>query len=204
MDDKLWSYAPLQLFDFILLGEPNVTLNKVSNAIARVGLFVALYMYMNNNSSWWIWGLGILAASLIFHYTSVYQSCNNVVSVNGGPQYDHTIIETFEPTPQSSMVSSPVIDDVTKEEIRMPYVDDVGSLLTVDMQNSIQGESLHDARRKIWESRLTNEINRRGDEIDGTRRRLENDLVPDQSMNYFDTSSAPSDYRMYGGNMTLV
>lgn len=90
--EVLWTENPFQLLDFLLIGEKNVTLVKVVNAIARIGMLVAGIMYMRGNTRWWIWGLAILFVSIGFYYTSIYTQCDTGYvrgSLNG------TVIEGF-------------------------------------------------------------------------------------------------------------
>lgn len=113
MDDTVWTQNPFQLFDFILIGEQHVTLTKVTNAIARIGLGVALIMALLGQKSWWIAGLAILFISMLFHHTSLYAGCYDstpvVAYVEGFESTDtlaspmlHSGPAPYEPSPSNN------------------------------------------------------------------------------------------------------
>ena len=188
MDEELWTVKPLQLFDFLLIGERNVTLTKVTNAIARVGILTAASMAMVGHSQWWIVGLAILFMSVLFYYMSIYTQCHRVQ----GPCMAGRI-ESFKHVDQSLNNYMPVtIDNTQAVEILEPrYIEPVSlrsNLTPNTFVSPTSGHELHDAVTREHLRHLNDDYENHTDGQDNMRDQLEFRLVPtDYAVGFFDT-----------------
>ncbi len=205
MDDPVWMRDPFQLLNFLIIGEQYVTLNKVTNAIARIGLGIALVMAIMGNKSWWMVGLSVLFVSILFHYSSVYSGCQST------PTSTTVIVEGFQPTTHSDAAkvpdehvalyeSAPSNDQSDIEFLEEPRFQPSGTMVSpqsAQTSTTVNGswkDFKEDARRQVEDS----EIQYHEDQVSDNATRLQLNLTPDDfQTNFFEP------YTIYRPNEAL-
>lgn len=204
MDSPVWLRRPFQLLDFVLIGDSDMTLNKVTNGIARMGLLAGLILLLMDNKSWWLVALTFLLVSMFFYYASIYIGCHaSSITMTG------TRVEGFQPTPSTQVEGDtlavtyahvPTNDQSDIEYLEPPRFH--ASMTEVQSSHAqiptVSEKTLGETIMDVYQECEQDAISDRESQVNDHARRLQLNLTPDDfTANYFEP------YTIYQPNETL-
>lgn len=179
-DVDVWTKNPFQLLDFILIGEKYTSLNRVTNAIARIGFLIAIILAYSGVDYWWVVGLSFLFISVLFYHFNRFSKCSSVSTM---------LVESFTPVPPEyhgyTRLTMPETEPAPEFEYLQEPRDQLQSLtegLLPETRSFVETEDLGlDKVTTYVHSKVTDSMVETADEeVNTMRAQLEQKLVPDE------------------------